>query len=437
MEEIEKSVSPLVLQVQEMWHFLIDGILRGLSLPQVIAIGVSLVVALLFHRWVRRLIMSVETRLEGGRWRRLFHTARIISLPITWVIGLWLSLAVLNATGHVTSLVRLVASLLNAWVVIRIVATAIPNASISNAFSWFAWTVAALNATAQLDPLIRWMHAQKFSTDTVSISIWDVVQGVIVTAMFVWLAMVISGFFQRKLERSGALNPSMRVLTSKIIRIVMVAIAIGFGVRAVGVDLRAFAVFSGALGIGVGLGLQRTVGNLVAGFTMLADRSIKPGDVIEITTGDGPTFGEVRTLGARYVSVKTRAGTETLIPNEILISNPVTNWSFSDRFVRRDLMIGVAYETDVEAAQALCIAAARKAPRVLQEPEPACLIKGFGDSSVDFQLRFWITDPEAGVANVESDVYLEVWKSFRDNNIEIPFPQRDLHIRSGLPVLPS
>ena len=194
------------------------------------------------------------------------------------------------------------------------------------------------------------MHAQKFSTDTVSISIWDVVQGVIVTAMFVWLAMVISGFFQRKLERRGALNPSMRVLTSKIIRIVMVAIAIGFGVRAVGVDLRAFAVFSGALGIGVGLGLQRTVGNLVAGFTMLADRSIKPGDVIEITTGDGPTFGEVRTLGARYVSVKTRAGTETLIPNEILISNPVTNWSFSDRFVRRDLMIGVAYETDVEAA---------------------------------------------------------------------------------------
>ena len=112
MEEIEKSVSPLVLQAQEMWHFLIGGILRGLSLPQVIAIGVSLVVALLFHRWVRRLIMSVETRLEGGRWRRLFHTARIISLPITWVIGLWLSLAVLNATGHVTSLVRLVASCL-------------------------------------------------------------------------------------------------------------------------------------------------------------------------------------------------------------------------------------------------------------------------------------------------------------------------------------
>jgi small-conductance mechanosensitive channel len=435
MEEIEKSVSPLLFQAQEIWYFVIDVILSGLSLPQIIAIGVSLIVALLFHRWVRRLIMGVETRLEGGRWRRLFHTARMISLPIAWVIGLWVSLIVLNATGHVTGLVRLVASLLNAWVVIRIVATAIPNAGLSNAFAWFAWAVAALNATAQLDPLIRWMHAQKFSTDILSISIWDVVQGAIVTAMCVWLAVVVSGFLQHKLERSGALNPSMRVLTSKIIRIVLIAFAIGFGVRAVGVDLRAFAVFSGALGIGVGLGLQRTVGNLVAGFTMLADRSIKPGDVIEITTGDGPTFGEVRTLGARYVSVKTRAG--TLIPNEILISSPVTNWSFSDRYVRRDLMIGVAYSTDVEVAQTLCIAAARKAKRVLQTPAPACLIKGFGDSSVDFQLRFWITDPEAGVANVESDVYLEVWKAFRDNGIEIPFPQRDLHIRSGLSVLPS
>lgn len=435
MEEITKSISPVVVQAQEFWHLLVNGILGGLSIAQVIAIAVTLLVAVVFHRWVRDLLQSIETRLDGLRWRRLFKTARVISLPIAWVIGLWVSLGVLSALGQVTGLVRLVASLLNAWVFIRIVAAAIPNASLSNAFAWFAWTVAALNATAQLDPLIRWMQGQKFSTETVSVSIWDVVQGMLVTALFIWLAIVISGFFQRRLDRSGALNPSMRVLTAKIIRIVLVAIAIAFGVRAVGVDLRAFAVFSGALGIGVGLGLQRTVGNLVAGFTMLADRSIKPGDVIEITTGDGPTFGEVRTLGARYVSVKTRAGTETLIPNEILISNPVTNWSFSDRFVRRDLMIGVAYSTDVEVAQALCIAAARKAPRVLQEPAPACLIKGFGDSSVDFQLRFWITDPEAGVANVESDVYLEVWKAFREHNIEIPFPQRDLHIRTGLPAI--
>jgi small-conductance mechanosensitive channel len=177
--------------------------------------------------------------------------------------------------------------------------------------------------------------------------------------------------------------------------------------------------------------MQRTVANLVAGFTMLADRSIKPGDVIEIMTGDGPTYGEVKTLAARYVSVRTRSGTETLIPNELLISNPVTNWTFTDKRVRRSIAVGVAYSTDVERAQALCVEAALACKRVLKVPKPICLIRGFGESSVDLEVRFWISDPEDGVANIGSDVFLEVWRAFRAHGIEIPYPQRDLHIKSG------
>jgi len=354
-------------------------------------------------------------------------------MPIAWTAGLWLTLLVVGGFSHQTALIRLAASLINAWVVIRIASTAIPSAFWSNVFAWFAWTIAALNAIGKLNALIQWMDGVRFTGGGLNISLWGVFQGVVITGFLITGALALSRFVQNRLEKSNALNPSMRVLTTKITRILFFTIAVIFGMQAVGIDLTAFAVFSGALGLGVGLGMQRTVSNLVAGFTMLADRSIKPGDVIEITTGAGPTYGEVKTLGARYVSVLSRAGTETLIPNEILIASPVTNWSFSSRRIRRSVMVGVSYTTDVEKAQALCIKAAGKVPRVLKAPPPVCLINGFGDSSVNLDLRFWIDDPESGVATVESDVFLQVWKEFQANKIEIPFPQRDLHIRSADP----
>jgi len=406
------------------------SILSAISLPQFLAIGLSFFFAVLVHRAVREGIRKLATTVEAPVWDRLFRTARLISLPIAWVIGLWLSLLILGGVGQITGLVRLVASLLNAWVVIRIAATVIPNTSAANIFSWTAWGLAALNAVGQLDTLIRWMARQRIESSTVNISLWDTVQGLVITIMMLWLALTTTKVMQHRLEKAAALNPSMRVLVIKLMRIMLVIVALVVGMRSMGIDLTALAFFSGALGIGVGLGMQRTVGNLVAGFTMLADRSIKPGDVIEITTGDGPTYGEVKTLGARYVSVRTRAGTETLIPNEILIASPVTNWSFTDRLVRRDLMIGVSYNADIERAQALCIEGALKCDRVEKDPAPACLIKGFGDSSVDMELRFWISDPEFGVSNVGSDVFVQIWKLFHEHGIEIPFPQRDIHIKS-------
>ncbi len=198
----------------------------------------------------------------------------------------------------------------------------------------------------------------------------------------------------------------------------------------------AFAVFSGAIGLGIGLGLQRTIANLVAGFSLLADKSLKPGDVIEFEAPQGATYGVVGKMTTRYVSVRTRDGTETLVPNETLISSPVTNWSYSDRSVRRKLPVGVSYDCDIELARRLCLQAAADCTRVLNQPPPACLLKGFGDSSVDLELRIWIGDPDGGVSNVASEVFLNVWRLFKENDIEIPYPQRDLHIRSGLLTAP-
>ena len=184
-------------------------------------------------------------------------------------------------------------------------------------------------------------------------------------------------------------------------------------------------MFSGAVGVGIGLGLQKVVSNLVSGVILLMDRSIKPGDVIEM---DG-SYGWITSLNARYVSLATRDGKEILIPNEDLITGRVTNWSFSSDLVRQHVVIGVSYESDLHLAMRLAVEAAADVARALDAPKPACLLKDFGDSSVDLELRFWIRDPANGTANVRSEVMLRVWDLFHQHGVEFSSPQRELTLR--------
>jgi small-conductance mechanosensitive channel len=210
------------------------------------------------------------------------------------------------------------------------------------------------------------------------------------------------------------------------VRITLLTLAVVFALGSIGIDLTAFAVFSGAIGVGVGFGLQKVVSNLVSGVILLMDRSIKPGDVIEI---DG-TYGSVTTLNARYVSVLTRDGKEYLIPNEDLITQRVTNWSYSSALIRLHVKLGISYQSNPHKAIELVLEATREVKRVLKKPEPTCLLVAFGDSSVDLELRFWIEDPVNGTTNVRSEVMLNVWDLFQENGIEIPFPQRELTLRN-------
>ena len=207
----------------------------------------------------------------------------------------------------------------------------------------------------------------------------------------------------------------------------MITLAVVVSLASVGVDLTAFAVFTGALGVGIGFGLQKVVANLISGILLLVDRSIKPGDVIAVEQ----TYGWVNFMGARYVSVITRDGTEHLIPNETLITNHVENWSYSDDLLRLRIPIGVSYKSDLRKAMALIIEAAASVERVLDQPAPVCLVTGFGDSSVDLEARLWIKDPRNGVSNVKSEILLQVWDRFQSEGIEIPFPQRDLHLKTA------
>ena len=216
----------------------------------------------------------------------------------------------------------------------------------------------------------------------------------------------------------------MQVLAIKGLQLFLFGGAIFIGLKAVGFDLTGLAVLSGAIGVGLGFGLQKVVSNLVSGIIILLDKSIKPGDVISL----GDTFGWIESLGARYVSVVTRDGKEYLIPNEDLITGQVVNWSHSDEFVRLDLFFGTAYSDDPHLVRKLAIEAAGRVNRVLKDRPSVCHIVGFGDSSVDYILRFWIKDPTDGLTNIKGNVYLALWDIFKENNISIPFPQREVKV---------
>jgi small-conductance mechanosensitive channel len=224
---------------------------------------------------------------------------------------------------------------------------------------------------------------------------------------------------------------SMRIGIAKFAQAFLIGLSILLGLNASGLDLTTLNVLTGAIGIGLGFGLQAIAANFVSGFVLLMDRSIKPGDVISFTGTTGTTtegFGWVQELRGRYVVVRDRDGVETLVPNQHLITNPVINWSYTDPRVRLKLPVRVSYDCDPEKALAILLKAAEDHKRILHEPAPVSRMMGFNDSGFDLELRFWISDPQEGVNNVRSDVNRQIWRLFQENGIKIPVAQREISV---------
>jgi small-conductance mechanosensitive channel len=226
---------------------------------------------------------------------------------------------------------------------------------------------------------------------------------------------------------ASEISIGLRVGIAKTVRFGLIILAALLAFNVVGFDLGGLTVFSGALGVGIGFGLQRIASNFVSGFILIGDRSIRPGDVITIDE----RFGVVRELRARYIVVRDRDGVDTLIPNETIITSQVINWSYADRAIRLKLAVQISYEDNPREAMQLLLEAARSHPRVEPAPEPAARVMGFGESGIDLELRYWIRDPEDGINNVRSDLYLAIWDAFRAAGITIPYPQRDVHLRAA------
>jgi len=264
------------------------------------------------------------------------------------------------------------------------------------------------------------------------ISAFDVLFIVATIMLVITIAWFASQIARRAMRNVSRFDGAQSLLAEKLVTIVIWTIAFFVTVDLVGLDLSALAFFGGAFGLAVGFGMQKTFGNLISGILLLLDKSIKPGDVISVSDQAGnEAVGQIRKIGIRAISVITRDQTEHLIPNENLMVNQVVNWSYSSKDVRVKAPVGASYNSDLKLVKKLLERAVDETPRVLARPAPSVNLMGFGDSSVDFEIRFWIEDPESGLANIRSAVYMRVWELFQENGIEIPFPQRDMHLRSS------
>ncbi|MGH6872043.1 MAG: mechanosensitive ion channel family protein [Rhizomicrobium sp.] len=347
-----------------------------------------------------------------------------VAAPLFWLAVLFAAQLAAGALGYPFGLVNAAASLLAAWVTIRVLSHTVRSPVWSGTISIVAWSVAALSILNLLGPVSAELDSSAVHLGNLRLSGLVLVRALFVLAVLLWVTAVLRNFLERRIDRATTLTPSIQALLVQFVRILLPILAVVIALGSVGVDLTALTVLSGALGIGVGLGLQRTVANFVAGLSLIISESIRPGDIIEYQG----SYGWVTSMGARYVGLRTRDGIEYLVPNDYFLEQGVQNWSHSDPKLRLRVPVGIAYDSDLDLARALCIEAAKAAPRVLDRPEPVCLLTGFGDSSVNLEIRAWIEDPRNGTANVRSDIMLGVWERFKKAGIVFPFPQRDVHI---------
>jgi small-conductance mechanosensitive channel len=367
--------------------------------------------------------------------RRRLRQFSILLRRLGWVFfilfgALTLALMTLTHWPSSTYVVSTAVLLALAWLVIRLLSQVINSRLLGRLVAVVVWSYVALHLTGLTSEAVELLDALGFSIGNFRLSAWLVIKVLVLMGVLLWLSVTLGEFLDKQLQRSEDLTPSLRVLIGKIVKISLIVVASIMGLSSLGIDLTVFTVFSGAIGVGLGFGLQKVVSNFISGIIILMDRSIKPGDTITL----GETFGWIRELRARFVSVVTRDGREYLIPNEDFITQEVINWSFSDELVRLDVPFGVSYSSDPHQVSALAIAAAESCSRVNRGKKPVCWLTEFGDSSLNFVLRFWITDPREGLTNVRGQVLLALWDTFKQNNIVIPFPHREIIMRTPVEV---
>ena len=367
---------------------------------------------------------------------KMLRLAIVLLRKLSWVIFVVLcgiALLLMRSYGWPGSVFVVETAMLLAltWLVLRLLSQLIKSRTLGKTVAYSLWTYVALMVLGLTDDAALLLGAVGFEIGNFRLSLLLIVKMVVFIGILLWVAIGLGNFIDRRLQGTDDLTPSLAVLIGKILKIVLIVAATLIGLSGLGIDLTVFAVFSGAIGVGLGFGLQKVVSNFISGIIILMDRSIKPGDTITL----GETFGWIRELRARFVSVVTRDGKEYLIPNEDFITHEVINWSFTDALVRLDVEFGVSYNSNPHEVSKLAIEAAAACPRVHAGKRPVCWLTGFGDSSVDFVLRFWINDPREGLTNIRGTVLLALWDAFQEHGINIPFPHREVIMKTPVEVL--
>ncbi|MFN2306421.1 MAG: mechanosensitive ion channel family protein [Paracoccaceae bacterium] len=402
------------------WNLYQIAIVVGLF---VLAHLLRLVFAPRLHEWMRTRVNWPKWRI---RWMVVIHKRL---RAIFFVLLIWFTFVVMQELTWPSRsyLIGIAGNLATAWLFVAFATRLIANPVLRSFVRYGAWAWITLIILGITDEVESLLDSVAVEAGTLRISIWLIVQAIFIVGILFVLARFLSRTGSERVRSNKDISPSMQVLAVKALQVALYGAAFFIGLRAIGIDLTGLAVLSGAIGLGLGFGLQKVVSNLVSGVILLLDKSIKPGDVITI----GDTFGWITTLGARYVSITTRDGKEYLIPNEDLITGQVVNWSHANEFVRLDIFFGTAYGDNPHHVRKVAIDAAQSVDRVLSHRPTVCHIVGFGDSSVDYILRFWISDPTGGLTNIRGNVYLALWDAFDEHGISIPIPQREVKMLEG------
>ncbi len=347
-------------------------------------------------------------RLTGVAMALLFlFLSALLHAIIGWKISFYFVEAVMNLSA--------------AWIIIRMAVQVVQNPAMRTSIAMFIWAVTALSIFGYLDDTAKALDGFAITLGELRLSALTVTKAVIVTLILLYAATGLCKVVEYQLGKIPSITPGSRLLVLKVVRIMLYAAAIMIGVTLAGINLAMLAVFSGAVGLGIGLGLQRSVSNLFTGMTLLLDRSIQPGDLIEMPDG---TLGTVYHMGSRCIELRALDNRSYLIPNEQMVSNQVINWSRGSPDVAQRITFGVDYKHNPREIIQIAVDAAKGINRTIRDP--ACLFTGFGDSSLDFMLIFWVSDPQNGTGGVKSDVFLALWDAFEKNGIEIPYPHRKI-----------
>lgn len=426
MESIQQSLSAWIIRMGQPEFWWQVGILA-------LAVAVASMLRALMLRPAK------AHQQEGASFSRLRKMSRKsldrIQFPLSMLLVTLIGESILQQFGMPAPLLAIATPLLLSLAGIRIVVYMLrkgfaPSPLIKaweNLIATTAWSLVALHLLGWLPAVLAGLDAVAFNPGGTHVSLLLVLKLMLTIAGCWLLALWLANVIEQSLNRSEHFTSSARVALAKFSRFFLITIAILIAMDAVGIDLTALAVFGGAVGVGIGFGLQRITSNFISGFILLLDRSIKPGDVITVRD----KFGWVQELHARYIVVRDRDGVETLIPNENLVTSEVINWSYSDPNLRMKIRVQISYDDDPEQAMQLMLDCAQASPRVLKDPEPLCRLIDFGDNGIVLELRVWILDPQNGLGGPRSDVNLAIWRAFKQAGITIPYPQRDIHIKNG------
>lgn len=428
----ENQIAHLLI---ELW----DDIQKPAIFWQVGVLAVCLLIAGLVARQVKAVLRRRQSAdpdyVRGAGEEGL----RRVVFPLSALLLVALARVTLEKWHHV-NLLKLAVPLLMAMAVIRLTVHALKRAfpragwlaSFERFFAFGAWAVVALHIVGVLPAVIDGLEQISFPVGKASVNLWMLLQGVLTVMLTVLVALWLAGVVEARLMHTEGLDANLKLVFARLSKALLIILAVSIGLPLVGIDLTALSVFGGALGVGLGLGMQKIAANYVSGFILLLDRSIRMGNLISV----GNERGVVSQITTRYTVLKGMSGIESIVPNETLVGAVVQNETFTDPKVRIALPVQVSYAADLEKAMAILVEAASKQPRVMTDPAPGAFLETFADSGINLQLGFWIRDPTEGTLGIRSAINMEIWRRFKEEGIEIPFPQREVRVLNPAPSVP-